>query len=134
MRGRFAVGVCLDARGDAAMLQSSAEPVSIVILGSEKRLGPREGIDHQVIRHSALGRQIVKDPIERAQTAPADEAVLDDLAWAITGWRITPAQPVPDHEDHVAYDPTVIDLRNAVRQVGNRTRSGGSAPHEATRP
>jgi hypothetical protein len=74
------------------------------------------GVDHQLVRLPAFGRQLGEDPVEHAQTAPADEPVVDRLVRAVAGRRITPAQSVPDHEDDAAYDPPIIDPRNAVRQ------------------
>lgn len=74
------------------------------------------GIDHQLIWLAALGRQLGKDPVEHAQAAPTDKAFVDRLVRAVTGRRVTPAQPVPDHEDDAIDDPPVIDPWNAVRQ------------------
>lgn len=74
------------------------------------------GVDHELIGLPALGCQLAKDAVEHPQTAPADEAVVDRLVRTIGGRRITPAQPVPDHEDDAADDPPVINPRNAVRQ------------------
>lgn len=74
------------------------------------------GVDHQLVGLTALGRQLGEDPVEHAQTAPADGPIVDRLVWAVTGRRITPAQSVPDHEDDAAHDPPVIDPRNAMRQ------------------
>ena len=74
------------------------------------------GVDHQLVRLPAFGRQLSKNPVEHAQAAPADETVVDRLVRTIANRRITPAQSVPDHEDDAAYDPPIIDPRNAVRQ------------------
>ncbi len=74
------------------------------------------GIDHQPIGLPALGSELGEDPVEHAQAAPADEAVVDRLVRPIVGRRIAPAQPVPDHEDDAAHDPPIIDPRDAVRQ------------------
>jgi hypothetical protein len=54
--------------------------------------------------------------LANGQAAPADKAVVDRLVRAVGGRRITPAQPVPDHEDDAADDPAVIDPRNGMRQ------------------
>ena len=74
------------------------------------------GIDHQPIGLPALGSELGEDPVEHAQAAPADEAVVDRLVRPIVGRRIAPAQPVPDHEDNAAHDPTIIHTRDAVLQ------------------
>ena len=74
------------------------------------------GVDHELIGLAALGGELGKDPVEHAQAAPADEAVVDRLMRTIGGRRITPAQPVPDHEDDTADDPPIIDPRNAMRK------------------
>lgn len=74
------------------------------------------GVDHQPIRLPALGGGLGEDAVEHAQAAPADEPVVDRLVRAITGRCITPAEPVPDHENNAAHNPPVIDPRNAMRQ------------------
>ena len=74
------------------------------------------GVDYQLIRHASLGRQFGKHPVKYALAAPADEAIVDRLVRAVTGRHITPAQPVPVHEDKAAHDPPIINPRNAVRQ------------------
>ena len=74
------------------------------------------GIDHQLIRLAALGRQRSKDLVEHAQPAPADESLVDRLVRPILARRISPAKAVPDHKDYAADDPAVINPRNAVRQ------------------
>jgi hypothetical protein len=40
-------------------------------------------IDHQLIRLAALGGQFSQDPIEDAEPAPADEAIIDRLVRTI---------------------------------------------------
>lgn len=45
--GHFAVGLRRDAGFDPTLGQGMAEPVGIVAPVGERRLGPREGIDHQ---------------------------------------------------------------------------------------
>lgn len=74
------------------------------------------GIDHELIGLCALGGELGKDAVEESQAAPADEPVVDRLVRAITSRRISPAQSVPDHKDDAAYDLTVIDPWNAMRQ------------------
>lgn len=74
------------------------------------------GIDHQPIGLPALGGKRGEDAVEHAQAAPANEPVVDGLVRAVTGRRISPAQPVPDHEDDAADDPAIIDPRDAMRQ------------------
>lgn len=73
-------------------------------------------IDHQLIGLPALGGELSEDAVEHIQAAPADEAVVDCFVRTISGRRIAPAQPVPDHEDDTAHDPAIIDPRDAVRQ------------------
>lgn len=73
-------------------------------------------IDHQLIGLAALGGELGEDPVEDAQAAPADEAVVDRFVRAVAGRRIAPAQPVPDHEDDTAHDPPIIDPGDAVLQ------------------
>ena len=74
------------------------------------------GIDHQMIGLAALRSELGKDAVDHTQAAPADKAVVDRFVRTMCGRRIASAQPVPDHEDDAAHDPTVIDLRDAVRQ------------------
>lgn len=78
------------------------------------------GIDHQPIRLAALGRQLGEDAIEHAQTAPADEAVIDRLVWPIGRRGIPPAQAVLQNEDDPRDHPPVIDPRNAMRKRKKR--------------
>jgi hypothetical protein len=73
-------------------------------------------IDHQLIGLAALGGELGENAVEHAQAAPAVEPVVDRFARAVAGGRITPAQPVPDHEDDPAHDPPIIDPGDAVRQ------------------
>jgi hypothetical protein len=74
------------------------------------------GVYHQLIRLAAFGRQRGEDPVENAQPAPTDEAVVDRLVRPIRLRRITPAQAVPDDEDDAADDPAVIYPRHPMRQ------------------
>lgn len=72
------------------------------------------GVDHQPVRLGPFACQFGKDPVEHAQTAPADEAVLDRLVWAIVLRRVTPAQSVADHEDDPRDHTPVVNPRNAM--------------------
>src|SRR5665213_2695736 len=74
------------------------------------------GIDHQPFGLATLGRQFGENPVEHTKTAPADETVVDCLVRAILLRRVAPAKSVPDHKDHPAEYPAVIDTRHAVRQ------------------
>ncbi len=74
------------------------------------------GVDHQLIRSAAFGRERLEDAVEHAEAAPADEAVVDRFVRSITRRCIAPAQAIPDHEDDAADDTAIIDPRNTVRQ------------------
>jgi len=77
-------------------------------------------IDHQLLGPSAFCRKLGEDPVEHSQPAPAHEAVVDRLVWAIVLGRIAPPKPVPDHEDDPADHPPVIDPGNPMRQRKKR--------------
>ena len=49
-------------------------------------------VDHQLLGLATFGRQRREDPVEHAQAAPANEAIVDRLVWTILFRRITPAQ------------------------------------------
>lgn len=83
--GHLSVGLRWDAEGDATLVQRGAELVGIVAPVGQQRLGAGEGIDHQSIRLPAFGCQLGQDAVEHAQAAPADEPVVDRLAF--TGCR-----------------------------------------------
>jgi hypothetical protein len=72
------------------------------------------GVDRQLIGLAALCRQFGKYPVEHAEAAPADEAVVDRLVKIVFSGRVAPPQPVPDHEEDAADDPPVIDPRHTV--------------------
>ena len=57
-------------------------------------------IDHQLVGINSFSGQTCKYPVEHAQLAPADEAVVDRPVRAVLGWRIAPPQAVPDDEDN----------------------------------
>lgn len=114
--GLLAVCLSWNAEGDASLLQSGAEPVGIIAPVGEQRLGSREGIDHQLIGLSALGGKFGEDAVEYAQTASANEPVVDRIVRVVTDRRITPQQPVPDHENVAVDDPAIIDPWDAMRQ------------------
>lgn len=73
-------------------------------------------VDHQLVGLAALGRQRGEYPVEYAEPAPPDEAIIDRLVRTIVLGRVAPAQAVPDDEDDPADHPSVIDPGNAVRQ------------------
>ena len=73
------------------------------------------GLDHEPIGFTNFGGELGEDAVEHALAAPPDSG-LDRLVRTIRGRRITPAQPIPDHENNAAHDPPVIDPRNAMRQ------------------
>ena len=73
-------------------------------------------VDHQLVGLAALGRQPGEDPVEHAQSAPADEAVIDRLVRAVVPGRVAPAQAVANNEDDPRDYPPVIDPRNPVRK------------------
>jgi hypothetical protein len=73
-------------------------------------------IDHQTGGPAALARKLGEDAVEDTQTAPADEAVVDRLVWAVVLRRIAPAQPIADQEDDPADHTLVIHPRDAMRQ------------------
>jgi hypothetical protein len=100
-------------------------------------------VTHQPIRLAALGRQRRENPVERAQPAPADEAVVDRLVGTVVFRRIASPQTVADHQDDPADHPPVVHSRHAVRQrkirrdppicaSGNQIRSLMAAPAHAT--
>ena len=74
------------------------------------------GIDHQLIRLATLRSQRGKDLVEHSHPAPADEPVVGRLVQTILSRCISPAQPVPDHEDHTADDPTIVNPGHSMRQ------------------
>jgi hypothetical protein len=45
-----------------------------------------------------------KYAVEHAETAPADEAIVDRFVWAVVRRGMTPAQAVADHKDDAADD------------------------------
>jgi hypothetical protein len=74
-------------------------------------------IDHHRVRRRALARQDCKDPVEDADPAPADEAVVERLRRPVDCRRVQPHQPVPDHVNDPRNHPRIIDLLYAARLV-----------------
>ena len=62
---------------------------------------------------ACLACQFGEDAVEHAQTAPADEPVVDGLVRTIALGRIAPHQPMLDDIDNARHDPPVIDSGNA---------------------
>ena len=87
------------------------------------------GVDHQLIGLAALCRQFGEYPVEYAEAAPADEAVVDRLVGTVFAGRVTPPQSVPDHEDDAGDNPPIIDPRTPC-DSGNTAAS----PAEPTAP
>jgi hypothetical protein len=56
------------------------------------------GIDHELVRRTALSYQFGQDAVEYTQTAPTDKPIIDRLMGPIGFWRIPPAQPIADHK------------------------------------
>ena len=83
--------------------------------GGAMRLEMR-GVDHQAIRTVAIARQFGKDPVEYAEPAPADEAVVDRLRRPVRRRHIAPSQAVADYEQDAAQHTPIVDPRNSVRQ------------------
>jgi hypothetical protein len=74
------------------------------------------GVDHDPLGLCALARQLSEDLVEHAQTAPADEAVVDRLMRAIPRRRIAPTQAVLDDEYDRADNPPVIHPSDPMRK------------------
>jgi hypothetical protein len=60
-------------------------------------------------RLAVLGRQLSLDAVEHAEATPTDEAVVDRVVRAQSGWRITPALRIPDYENNATHDPLAIN-------------------------
>src|ERR1700675_4821629 len=88
------------------------------------------GVDHDPLRFAALARQFGEELVEHAQAAPADEPVVDCLVRAIVGRSVAPTQPVLDHKDDGADDPTIVDPRSHAT-AGNTVQSDASEPATA---
>jgi hypothetical protein len=54
--------------------------------------------------------------VEHAQTAPADEPIVDCLVRAIVARSIAPAQPVLDHKHNRAHNPPIVHPRDPMQQ------------------
>jgi hypothetical protein len=65
---------------------------------------------------AALARQRGENLVEHAQTAPANEPIVDRLGRAVFSRRVAPAKPVPDDKHNRAHDPTVVNPSNPVRK------------------
>jgi hypothetical protein len=64
-------------------------------------------IDHQLLRLAAFGSQLSQNPIEYAEPAPADEAVIDRLVRTILSWHIAPSQPIAQNENDAAQNQPI---------------------------
>jgi hypothetical protein len=69
------------------------------------------GVDHQLLRLVALGRQFGEDLVEHVQPAPADESVVDRVDRAIVRWRTSPPKAIPDHGLDPRERPPIIHSR-----------------------
>src|SRR5690606_21269017 len=72
------------------------------------------GVDHQLVRLAAFGRQRCKDLVKHTHAAPADEPVVDRLMRTVSCRHITPSKAVADYEDNAADHPTIIDPRHTM--------------------
>ena len=116
-RSALAIAHGVELRVQAA-LGPPDTPGNILFLKGSRSSGGLQvgGIDHQLIRPPALGRQRRKNEVEHARPAPADEAIVDRLVRAIVLRCVAPAQPVADHKDGPADHPSIVDPRHTVRQ------------------
>ena len=71
---------------------------------------------YDALRLGTLAREAREDSIEDAQSAPADEAVVERFVRPLGFGRILPLQAVADHVDNAADDPSIIDARHAMRK------------------
>src|SRR5450755_76522 len=74
------------------------------------------GVDHQPPRLTSLARQLGKNLVEHAKTAPAHEPVVDCLVWTVVTRSITPAQSIADDKDDTADDQPIIHPWNTMRE------------------
>lgn len=87
-----------------------------------------DDIDHQMIRFSSLGRQSFKDLNKYAQTALADETVVDRPGRAVLGRNIALPQPIADDEDDAADDPA-SDFWSKEIRASHASRFSSLAPN-----
>ena len=66
-----------------------------------------------------------KDAGEDAGLAPAHEAVVERLVWAILGWRVAPSQPVAQNVDDARDHTPVIDSLHPSGLVGQQRLEAG---------
>jgi hypothetical protein len=62
------------------------------------------GVDHDPLRLAALARQFGENPVEHAQTTPANEPIVDRFVWPVFSRRVAPAKSVLDHKPDGAHD------------------------------
>jgi hypothetical protein len=74
------------------------------------------GVDHDPLGLAAPARQRGEYLVEHAQSAPADEAVVDRLVRAVVPRRVAPAQAVLDDEHYRTDDPPVVHPSHPMRQ------------------
>ena len=72
------------------------------------------GVDHQALGLTRATCEPSEDAVEHAEAAPAHEAVVQGLVWAVLGRRVAPAQPVADDMEDTADYPLIVHPRHAV--------------------
>jgi hypothetical protein len=73
------------------------------------------GVDHDPLGLAAIVRQRCEN-VERTQTAPANEPIVDRLVRAILSRRVAPAKPILDHKHDRTHDPPVVHPRDPMRK------------------
>ncbi len=81
----------------------------------------RRAVDQQLRRRAARCRQRMEDRLPDAFLGPADEAVVECLAWAVDRWGIDPSAAGLENMNDAADDAAVIHPRLAAR-VGRKMR------------
>ena len=74
-------------------------------------------VDHDGVSRLAPAGQGGEDPVEDADPAPADEAVVERLRRSVDAWRVPPHQPAPDDMNNPRNHPPVINPRHTARLV-----------------
>ena len=82
-------------------------------------------VNHHLVAATATFRQFEKDAPEHAQRAPADEAVVDCLAWTLTRGQVAPPNTVVYAKDDAPVRPAVIYRPNPMRERKERRNSRG---------
>src|SRR5271166_1931583 len=73
------------------------------------------GVDHDPLRLAAGASQLGENLVEHAQTAPANEPIVDRFVRAVFARRVAPAQSVLDHKHDRADDPAIVHPRHPMR-------------------